>query len=427
MTVLYSLLEQSYFTVDLFIAAETFAQSKNSSIIKKAVVFFAYLIMCNFMPLMISRVISLTPLSKAVSSLSVYFVFTFLLLLIYEMGNLKRIVFAVLFYLYEFIIGAMIIKLTWNNNLYSLSKNIDSNSIIYDSGLLRCILSFTLLVIISSFIRKGSSLKIIIMFSALMLTSAVLSLMLIYYAMPTYSMVSFIVSTAIFLMFAIILIMYQRVTEAQQLKYETLLLKQNNTYYKHELELMQLSEEKVRILRHDMKNHLTHIAALADNGDNEAIKKYAGQGINRLAPETQFVNCGSIAIDSLLNHRLNELKSKGTEIYVSVSIPAEFTIDSFDLTAILGNLLDNAAEALEKTDDRRLYVRIKYSKCTLVIAIKNTYNKDHFNGLKTTKTENAEHGLGLNSVKAAAEKYNGALECTADDEYFTARVLLYTD
>ncbi len=32
MTVLYSLLEQSFFTVDLFIAAETFAKSKNSRV-----------------------------------------------------------------------------------------------------------------------------------------------------------------------------------------------------------------------------------------------------------------------------------------------------------------------------------------------------------------------------------------------------------
>ena len=44
--------------------------------------------------------------------------------------------------------------------------------------------------------------------------------------------------------------------------------------YSHQLDVLMQSEEKVKALRHDMKNHLGELALMAGNQNNEEIRKY---------------------------------------------------------------------------------------------------------------------------------------------------------
>lgn len=44
--------------------------------------------------------------------------------------------------------------------------------------------------------------------------------------------------------------------------------------YSHQLDVLMQSEEKVKALRHDMKNHLGELALMAGNQNNEEIWKY---------------------------------------------------------------------------------------------------------------------------------------------------------
>lgn len=47
---------------------------------------------------------------------------------------------------------------------------------------------------------------------------------------------------------------------------------------------------------------------------------------------------------------------------------------AFDWNIILGNLMDNAIEAAEKSEDRFLQIRIRYQRGMLFIQIRNSYS-----------------------------------------------------
>ena len=98
---------------------------------------------------------------------------------------------------------------------------------------------------------------------------------------------------------------------------------------------------------------------------------------------------------------------------------------------ILGNLLENALEAAEKVvENRYIRLRMKYDKNNLLIYIENSYigklirTKDK--KLKSTKENSENHGIGLESVKRAVEKYHGMV--IIDDSQknnFLVNVVLY--
>lgn len=75
-------------------------------------------------------------------------------------------------------------------------------------------------------------------------------------------------------------------------------------------------------------------------------------------------------------------------------------------------------------------LKMKYDKNNLLITIENSYRGKLAKGkgeeLRTTKTDTSNHGIGLPSVRRAADKYQGVLSVdTTEPGRFLARVVLY--
>lgn len=134
-------------------------------------------------------------------------------------------------------------------------------------------------------------------------------------------------------------------------------------------------------------------------------------------------------VDSIINYKLRSISDWNVAVTVDIVIPTELPIEIVDLSTILTNLLDNAVQALQKTDGKReLKIAMTYRKGMLFIAVKNTYpGKVHYeNGeIVTTKEDTESHGYGLKNVESAAEKYDGICQLHHNDVYFDAEVALY--
>lgn len=102
-----------------------------------------------------------------------------------------------------------------------------------------------------------------------------------------------------------------------------------------------------------------------------------------------------------------------------------------DICLILGNLLENAVEAAEKVEGKKyIKIQMKYDKNNLLIFVMNNYKgqllKIKDKGLRSTKSDAGNHGVGLQSVYRAVDKYHGTV--VIDDsvsERFLIRVVLY--
>ncbi len=191
--------------------------------------------------------------------------------------------------------------------------------------------------------------------------------------------------------------------------------------------------EDFRRLRHDIKNHLAGIKGMLETGDSKGAEKYID---NILSDEClnnkKFVcNSGNIIIDSLINNKYTIAVSKDIRFNINISIPSNMKFKNEHLVVILGNLLDNAIEACEQVEGVGKFISmdVSYEKNMLHISVKNSTNgikhKIVEGLIQTTKKDCVNHGIGLLSVKKAAEFYYGDLQLKDLGNEFVAIVVLY--
>ena len=111
-----------------------------------------------------------------------------------------------------------------------------------------------------------------------------------------------------------------------------------------------------------------------------------------------------------------------TDFLCDVFLPKKLVVSSFDMTTILGNLLDNSLNALKHTENKQLKISIKYLKGAIFIDVENTYCREYEDN-KPRKEK--DHGLGLLSVEHVLEKYHGIMKIKQTDTKFYVNVFMY--
>ena len=157
--------------------------------------------------------------------------------------------------------------------------------------------------------------------------------------------------------------------------------------------------KQMRSWRHDYRNHIQTMKALASDGDMDAIKAYLDMLDTDLNTVDTVVKTGNAMADAILNSKISLAKSKNIAVKADAHIPVKLKMSELDLCVIIGNLLDNAIEAsLSLPQDRRIiriYMDMKNTQ--LYISVTNFTSSGKMRKIKnrfqTTKGEG--HGFGL--------------------------------
>ncbi len=147
--------------------------------------------------------------------------------------------------------------------------------------------------------------------------------------------------------------LFDRVARLYQEKQEKGIIEQQNKYYENQLQIINETREVSNILKHDMKNHLRSLFSDIKSGNLSEAQKHISDIVDVYESGTEIINTGYPAIDSLVNFKLQAAKQNGVRVSVNASLPSDLNLSSFDMTVILGNLLDNALHAaslVTKTD-----------------------------------------------------------------------------
>ena len=185
---------------------------------------------------------------------------------------------------------------------------------------------------------------------------------------------------------------------------------------------------KMRGWRHNYRNHIQVMKALAEKGDIEAIKDYLNKLDEDLTTIDMVVKTGNTMADAILNSKISLAKSKGIKVKVDAHIPIELKMSELDLCVILGNLFDNAIEAnLPLPEDERLIrVYMDMKNTQLYISFTNFTASGKLakeaNLFKTTKGDG--HGFGLVSIDSIIEKLDGYISRNSEDGAFTTEILI---
>ena len=195
-----------------------------------------------------------------------------------------------------------------------------------------------------------------------------------------------------------------------------------------QLDLMSSTVESLRIFRHDIINHFMVLQYHIERGHTGESLDYLKK-MKMICQSRQKIRTGNAVADSLLNYKLEEAERRNIRVEYEIDISDSLPVENFDLTCILGNLMDNAVEAAERAEKRRITFRMEYrDRGFFLFEIRNTYAGKiiiNDNTLLTTKRNAQEHGLGLKSVSWAIRKYNGSMRFLHSEGMFGVSVRLF--
>lgn len=367
------------------------------------------------------------PIFSFISSL----ILIYLLTLNYKGSIRKRISTTILILVIIVCVEMVAILATGYFNLEILEKN-EFSSII--GSITTRILTFMVMLIMSNFknIGKGDEFSNLYWFSIFAIPIGSLYILLTILIYGNISPVSvFIFVAVVFLINFTVFYLYDSLSAESEEKSRRILMEQQNRYYEKQLEIMRNSLESTKKIRHDLKNHFTSLYALAVEDNNKNLIDY----LTNITEETSIIDeyslTGNTVIDSIINFKLRDAKKDNIQVSIDINVPMDIHIKSYDMTIILGNLLDNAIDAVKKLEDNRsIDISIKYFKGSIIVNIDNSYDgqvskKD--DRIQTLKDDKENHGLGLDNVRKTVERYNGAMEIDYDDSRFYISLIIYEE
>ncbi len=209
---------------------------------------------------------------------------------------------------------------------------------------------------------------------------------------------------------------------------EVMLWEKEKTYYQHECEMMKTSQEEMAAFRHDIQNHLAILTQMLQHSENVDVQEYLSNLTDRTKSKCIYSNSGCLSLDSIINYKLRNAEEQGIYANVNVVVPETLNVEIADIVTIIGNLLDNAIQAMLKTNkERQLFLKIIYTKGRLFIMVRNTFDGQvvYQNGKIISSKQGTEHGHGLKNVKNALQKYDGSIRLSHSTTLFSADAMLY--
>lgn len=209
---------------------------------------------------------------------------------------------------------------------------------------------------------------------------------------------------------------------------------EENTNYRIKLELDKMEKEysvqiddklkQLHSLRHDMKNHLIILYGYAAKNETDHICAY----INRIADDlslTNTVDSGSHIVSALIAEKEKIAKSQNIRCEINISTPG-INIDDFSITAIIGNLFDNAIKAAAECEHGWIRFSITQTGSYMNIVIENSYsgniieNNGEFTSTKSDKL--LPHGIGIKNVRKVVSDLNGQIDFSYSNGCFSVKV-----
>ena len=284
------------------------------------------------------------------------------------------------------------------------------------SKLLYLLLSLVGARIFSPHKRHREEPKMMILFCALPLLSSILAFFLIQTASKAELNASsgmMIVLTVFSLLIVnlLFLVLYNFIQHTNE-EYLALQLSQqkeeaDTAYY----QALQKQADSQRILIHDMKNHLSVMDGLLESGNLKELKQYLAGLMKDPALTQKARKCSDPILNMILLRFAEECEKKGIAFQCDVRENTVSFMDAPSITTLFGNLLSNAMEAAEQSEDPNIELSVTPSQDSVILSVANTCDKppkkDENGALLTTKAEPSLHGFGLKAINRIIRRYHG--------------------
>jgi len=203
------------------------------------------------------------------------------------------------------------------------------------------------------------------------------------------------------------------------------LTKKENQYHKQS-EFMETVDElytAIRSERHDIINHLQTIYGFSQLGYLHEVRNYLSELLGGDVLSSELIITGTPGLTALFYIKSGMARTNGIRFNVKVDENIdELKITPYELNTILGNLINNAFDAVMQFDSSQrvvnVYVGNDGSNYVLKVANYGTINdsvkKKIFEKGYSTKKD-GHSGLGLYIINSLIKKYGGSMELENED------------
>ena len=214
----------------------------------------------------------------------------------------------------------------------------------------------------------------------------------------------------------LLLTAYQYTQQINEKYRELQLMQQKEKADEEYYTALQEQYENQRILIHDIRHHLDAIKNMLEKEEYPALGRYVGEMSQMPALQKRVKFCSDPVLNAILLHYQELGEKMGISFTADIrAVSLEF-MKSVDVTAIFGNLLENALRAAKGSEEPFVELSVgKREKSGIILISVSNSCQGEVNIPPRRQTVNGIHGIGLQSVKRTVKKYRGSIE-----QYFSA-------
>ena len=234
-----------------------------------------------------------------------------------------------------------------------------------------------------------------------------------------------LISVAMFTITVLVLNAMVKVTKNNELKMQNMIMKKEQELYLNEIRNGSEYIREIAKIKHDMKNKVFCIGEMLSTDNIDEAKELCKAMSLELKNSAEAFNTDNIHLNSILNVSLRKAKSNGIDMVVTAQTILK-NLDGLDLITVIGNLCDNAIEALQKQEKKQLRLLLAQRSGYYMIVVKNYINESVIvknPRLSSNKNNPVLHGHGIENVRDVLKKYNGELRLYEEDEFFVVEAL----
>lgn len=214
--------------------------------------------------------------------------------------------------------------------------------------------------------------------------------------------------------------------ENRELKYKLALYEQqaqsNYEYYAKQVE----SYKKAMAVIHDIRKHMRVMEELKKSDASLEMKSYMDSFENMIAPLVVRQYCSNSILNIIINDKIDYCEKRGIHLEADIQEVFIDYMKPIDITTLFGNILDNAIEASEKTEEKSIILKIHPFNEFTYLQLSNSFSgeiKWSSKG-KPLTSKGEQHGIGLENVEKVLEVYNGNMQFTVEEQIFTVEIMI---
>lgn len=195
-----------------------------------------------------------------------------------------------------------------------------------------------------------------------------------------------------------------------------------------EIEALRESRQKAVVYRHDLHHHMQYLSTCIENGKTEQAQTYIQEICSEIKADKITVYCENEVTNLILSSFVRSADEQDIPIKIKAAISRSIHVSETDLCVLLSNALENAMHACQKQKEKGLPGMIEVSaydrsgKFFLQIINSCDDNIRFEHGIPVSDTPG--HGIGVRSICAIVEKYDGIYTFLVEDNWFIVRVSL---